>query len=344
MKRVSVIIPIYNVEKYIASTVQSVLEQTHQNFEVLIVDDASPDRSVEICQQFTDPRIKIIRQENRGPSGALNTGIRHATGEYIAFLDGDDLWLPEKLAKHVAHLENSPTVGLSFSRSSFIDEAGQPLGDYQMPKLKGITAPYLLCHNPTGNGSAAVVRRETIEAIKYQDNLHGSVEDCYFDERNRATQDLELLLHITIQTPWQIEGLPEALTQYRVKPGGQSSNFLKNIEGWEQLIERTRSYAPELIREWENKSRAYQFRYLARTAVRMQADGAVAVELIHRALSTYWRILLEEPRPTLLTWIAAYLLWLLPRSLYRKTEALASKTIGAIQKRRILQDQTGQSI
>jgi hypothetical protein len=152
------------------------------------------------------------------------------------------------------------------------------------------------------------------------------------------------LLHITIQTPWQIEGLPEALTKYRVKPGGQSSNFLKNIEGWEQLIERTRSYAPELILEWENKSRAYQFRYLARTAVRMQADKAIAVELIHRALSTYWRILLEEPRPTLLTWIAAYLLWLLPRALYCQTQTLASKIMGILQRRHLLQDQSGQSI
>jgi len=344
MKKVSVIIPIYNVEKYIATTVQSVLEQTHQNFEIMIVDDASSDRSVEICHQFADPRIQILRQENRGPSGALNTGIRQATGDYIAFLDGDDLWLPQKLEKHVAHLENSPDVGVSFSPSSFIDEAGQPLGDYQMPKLKGITASYLLCHNPTGNGSSAVVRRETLEAIKYQDNLQGSVEDCYFEERIRASQDIEFLLRIAIQTPWQIEGLPEALTQYRVKLGGLSSNFLKIIESWEQVIERTRSYAPELMRELEHKSWAYQFRYLARTAVRMQADGAVAVELIHRALSTYWRILLEEPRPTLLTWIAAYLLWLLPRSLYCQTQTFASKIMGIIQRRHMLQDQSGQSI
>lgn len=341
MNLVSVIIPIYNVEKYVDATIKSVLAQTHQNFEILIVDDASPDKSVEICKQFSDPRIKIISQDNRGPSGALNTGIRQAKGAYLAFLDGDDLWLPEKLAKHIAHLESSPTVGVSFSRSSFINEAGQPLGDYQMPKLKGITAPYLLRHNPTGNGSAAVVRRETIEAIKYQDNLHTSVEDCFFDERLRASQDIEFLLRIALQTPWQIEGISEALTQYRVKPGGLSSNFSKVIESWQQVIERTRSYAPEFIAQYENQSMSYQFRYLARQAIRMQAEKSMARELIHRALLTHWRIILEEPRPTILTWVAAYLIWILPRSFYHQTEACVAKITGAIQKRRILQDQSG---
>jgi glycosyltransferase involved in cell wall biosynthesis len=343
MKKFSVIIPAYNVERYIAATIQSVLNQTYQNFEIIIVDDASPDRVGEICQRFTDPRIKLIRQENRGVSGALNTGIRQAQGEYLAFLDGDDLWLPEKLEKHIEHLEKSPDVGVSFSRSSFIDDTGQPLNEYQMPKLKEITVPYLFCTNPVGNGSAAVVRRETLEAIKFQDNLYGSIEDCYFDECLRACQDSEILLRIAIQTPWQIEGIPEALTQYRVKPGGLSSNFLKSMEVWEQVIERTRSYAPEIVRAWENKSRAYQLRYLARTAVRLR-DGSAAVNLINQALASYWRIVVEEPRPTVLTGVAAYLLWLMPRSLYRQTEAIATKITSTSQRQRILQDQSGQSV
>src|SRR4028119_483182 len=105
MKKVSVIIPVYKVEKYVAATVQSVLQQTYKNFELLLIDDGSPDRSVEICQQFTDPRIKIISQTNRGLAGARNTGIRHAQGDYIALLDGDDMWLPNKLEKHIEHLE-----------------------------------------------------------------------------------------------------------------------------------------------------------------------------------------------------------------------------------------------
>lgn len=122
MKKVSVIIPVYNADKYIAATVESVLAQTYKNFEILIIDDGSPDKSLKVCQQFQDSRIKIICQANRGLPGARNTGIRHAQGDYIAFLDADDIWLPNKLEKHVNHLNNSPTVGISFCYSAFINE------------------------------------------------------------------------------------------------------------------------------------------------------------------------------------------------------------------------------
>ncbi len=337
MKKISVIVPVYGVEKYIAATVRSVLEQTYSNFELIIVDDASPDQSIEICQEFKNSRIKIIHQENRGLAGARNTGIRHAQGEYLAFLDGDDLWSPEKLEKHVTHLENSPTVGISFSRSAFIDEAGNSLGNYQMPKLKGITTPYLLCRNPVSNGSASVIRREVFEAIKFQDNLYGIVEEFYFDERFRQSEDIECWIRISIQTGWQIEGIPEALTLYRVNSDGLSANMLKQLDSWEKVIEKTRSYAPELITQWEKLARAYQLRYLARRAVRMQAPST-ALEMTYRALSTHWRILLEEPRRTLLTLVAAYSLWLLPRPLYCQMETLALKMTGGSQRRRILKD------
>ncbi|WP_448268839.1 glycosyltransferase family 2 protein [Nostoc sp. DSM 114159] len=338
MKKVSVIIPVYGVEKYIAATVQSVLEQTYTNFELLIIDDASLDRSINICQQFTDPRIKIIRQSNRGVSGARNTGIRHAQGEYLAFLDGDDLWLPEKLEKQIAHLENSPAVGVSFSRSAFIDEAGQALGTYQMPKLKEITPSYLLSCNPVGNGSAAVMRREVLEAIKFQDNLYGINEDCYFDERLLQSEDNEFWIRISIKSNWQIEGIPEPLTLYRVNSKGLSANMLKQLDFWEKLIEKTRSYAPEIFTQGETLARAYQLQYLARNAVRLR-EGSMAVKLINRALITDWHILLENPRSTLLTLVAAYLLLLLPQNVYNKFEALVSNNIvGANQKRRILQE------
>jgi glycosyltransferase involved in cell wall biosynthesis len=337
MKKVSVIIPVYGVEKYIASTIQSVLDQTYKNFEILIIDDASSDKSIEICHKFTDSRIRIIHQANRGLAGARNTGIRHAQGEYLAFLDGDDLWLPQKLEKQIECLENSPAVGVSFCRSAFIDEQGKPLGTYQMPKLKGITTPYLLCRNPVGNGSAPVIRREVFEAIKFTDNLHGNVEDFYFDEHFRQSEDIECWIRISIQTDWQIEGITEALTLYRVNSGGLSANMLKQLDSWEKVIEKTRFYAPEIVTQWETLARAYQLRYLARRAVRLQ-DGSMAVELVNRALATNWRILLEEPRRTLISLAAAYFLWLLPQSLYSQIEAVALKSTGATQKRRILQE------
>jgi glycosyltransferase involved in cell wall biosynthesis len=344
MKKVSVIIPVYGVEKYIAATVQSVLDQTYKNFEVLIIDDASPDRSIAICQEFSDPRIKIIHQENRGLAGARNAGIRQAEGEYLAFLDGDDIWLPEKLEKHLEHLENSPTVGVSFSRSALIDEAGNPLNTYLMPKLRDITVADLFRGSPIGNGSAAVFRREVFEAIQYRDNLYGSEEDFYFDDRFRRSEDIECWLRIAIQTDWQFEGIPEALTLYRVNSGGLSASLLKQLESWERVLEKVRSYAPELVEQWGNLGMAYRLRYLSRSAVRLKASD-MAVTLINRALATHWQILVEEPRRTLRTLVAAYLLRLLPQSLYSQLEGVAAKAAGATQKQQILQErQVEQSI
>ena len=341
MKKVSVIIPVYGVEHYIAVTVQSVLEQTYRNFEILIINDGSPDKSIEVCQEYRDPRIKIIHQENQGVSAARNTGIRHAQGDYLAFLDGDDIWLPEKLEKHVMHLDTSLNVGVSFSYSAFIDEAGIPLGIYQTALTEKITPAYISRRNPVGNGSTPVIRREVFEAIAYQDNNNGVVEKSYFDRQLHNMEDVECWLRIAIQTNWQIEGIPEVLTLYRVHSAGHSANVINHMKSLERVVEKTRSYAPEIIRECENPARAYQLRYLARRAVSLR-DGSMAAELLHKSLAAYWRILLEEPRRTLLTGVAVYLLWLLPQPLYSKLEALGLKLTGASQKRRIQQEQTEQ--
>lgn len=340
MKQVSIIIPVYRVEEYIADAVQSVLDQTYEHFELLIIDDGSPDRSVEICQQFIDTRIKIIRQENRGANAARNAGIREAKGDYIAFLDGDDLWLPQKLEKHLEHLEKSPNVGISFSRSAFIDEAGNSLGIYQIPKLHEITLGQILCRNPISNGSCAVIRKEVFEEIKFQDNLYGITQDFYWDESLQGCQDLDCWFRIAIQTDWQIDGIPESLTLYRVNSVGISANLLKKQESWEQLIKKTRAYAPELISKWEKPATAYYLRHLARRAVTLK-DPKVAIRLFHRALTKYWRILLEEPRRTILTGGAAYLLLFLPEFVYKRVEIMALKLTGITQQRQIIQEQSG---
>ncbi|MDX2257225.1 MAG: glycosyltransferase family 2 protein [Pseudanabaenaceae cyanobacterium bins.39] len=334
MVKVSVIVPVYNVERFIKETITSVLAQTFQDFELIIVDDQSPDRSMEICEQFHDPRIRIIHQKNRGLAGARNTGIRHAQGEYIALLDSDDLWLPTKLEKHIQHLEANPKVGISFSRSAFIDEDSNSLGTYQMPKLTDIDAPHLLCRNPIGNGSAPVIRRKALEDIKFQDNLYGEMEDFYFDDQFRQSEDIECWIRIAIQTNWQIEGIPEPLTLYRVNSGSLSANMNKQLESWEKVIAKTRTYAPALLAKWESLARAYQLRYLSRRAIRNK-DGKAAVNLVNQALACNWKILIYEPMRSLLTLLAAYLIWLLPRSWYDQIEKLALNLTGASQRKTI---------
>ena len=108
--KVSVIIPTYNRAHLVGRAIRSVLNQTYQDFEIIVVDDGSTDNTEEVVKSFNDPRIRYIRHEkNRGGSAACNTGIRAARGEYIAFQDSDDEWLPEKLEKQMQVFENTPT-------------------------------------------------------------------------------------------------------------------------------------------------------------------------------------------------------------------------------------------
>jgi glycosyltransferase involved in cell wall biosynthesis len=123
MARISVVIPSYNHEKFIAEAIQSVLDQTYQDFEIIIVDDGSTDGSIEQIRTFSDPRIKLIlHKKNRGAAEAMRTALERAKGEYIAVLSSDDMFLPDKLEKQVKFLDENSQYGAVFSYVELIDE------------------------------------------------------------------------------------------------------------------------------------------------------------------------------------------------------------------------------
>lgn len=338
MPKVSVIVPVYNVEKYITETIRSVLAQTFTDFEIIIIDDESKDGSIAICESIADPRIKIIHQKNRGLAGARNTGIRHAQGEYLAFLDSDDVWRNQKLEKHVQHLDANLAIGVSFCSSEFIDDDSQSLSTYQIPQLKNITPELVLCRNPISNGSVPVIRKAVFQDIEFTADYYGTEEKFYFDDQFRQSEDIECWIRIVLTTKWQIEGIPDALTLYRVNSGGLSANMMKQLDSWEKAIAKTRTYAPEFMAKWESLARAYQLRYLCRRAIRNQ-DGKAAVQLINRALASNWKIMIYEPARSLLTIFAAYFIWILPRGLYNGIEKFAMNFVGKKQKKAIAKSQ-----
>jgi len=312
---VSVVMPIYGVERFVAEAVDSVLSQTFTDFEFIIVDDVSPDNSRAICEEYNDERIRIVVHEtNRGLAGARNTGIRQARGKYIALLDSDDKWTMDKLEKHVAHLNESPKVGVSFARSVFMNEDGELMNTYQMPKLSGITPEHLLCRNPIGNGSAPVIRREVFSDIAYEDNLYGETEDYFFDDNFRQSEDIECWIRIASLTDWEIEGLSEPLTVYRLNSGSLSANIPKQLATWEAVIDKARIHSPELVNRAGGLARAYQLRYLSRQAIRLQ-DGKMALSLVCQAIKQEPSIVWREPSRTLMTVGAALLQRLTPKKI-----------------------------
>ena len=169
MPAISVVVPLYQSERTVAETMRSILAQTFTDFEVIVVNDGSSDNGPSFVKGFGDPRVCVVTQENGGLAGARNTGIRNATAPYVAFCDADDLWHPEKLEWHKRHLDAHPQVGVSFSHSRLIDEASQPMGLTQSPVKETFTASDIFCRNPVGNGSAPVIRRETLDALAFND-------------------------------------------------------------------------------------------------------------------------------------------------------------------------------
>lgn len=306
MPQASIIVPAYNVAETLGETLRSLLAQTHPDFEIVVVDDGSTDRTVAVARSFGDPRIRVVQQPNRGLAGARNTGIAAARGAYVGFCDADDLWRPTKLAAHVAHLQANPEVGLSYSGSELIDAAGRPTGLAQRPRLRGVTAAHVFRRNPVGNGSAPVFRRAALDSIAFRPD-HEPDRDWWFDERFRQSEDIECWLRLVLTTDWEIAGIPGLLTRYRVVPGGLSAGTARQAASWEALVTKLTPLAPDFFDRHAPAARAFQQRYLARRAV-SSGDAAEARARLRAAFAASPLALATEPAKTLTTLAATALL------------------------------------
>jgi glycosyltransferase involved in cell wall biosynthesis len=327
MPTVSVVIPLYQTERYIAETLRSVLAQTFASFEVVVVDDGSADRGPVIAGSTGDPRVRVVSQENRGLAGARNTGIRHARGRYIALLDADDLWEADKLARHVAALAADSTVGVSFSASRLVDDDGHDIGMIQSPAGRVFDAASIFCRNPIGNGSAPVLRREALDAIAFEDARYGRT--CWFDESFRQSEDIECWTRIAATTPWTFHYVDAPLTRYRVNAGGLSANVAPQLATWQRFRAKVAVYAPALDQAHGDRAEGYQLRYLARRAVR-SGDAKTASEMITRALRIAPGIVMEEPVRTLSTVAAALIQRAMPKPVFQAAERIAASLVRAV--------------
>ncbi|MCJ2188848.1 glycosyltransferase family 2 protein [Novosphingobium beihaiensis] len=320
---VSVVMPVYNVENYVAEAVMSVLGQTYKDLELIIVDDGGRDDSMKICEGFRDPRVRIVRQPNRGLAGARNTGIAAARGEFIALLDSDDRWDAAKLMLHIIHLQADPSVDVSYSGSRLIDAAGRPIGICQQPRLNGVKPHHILLRNPVGNGSAPVMRRSALDKAAFA-HPDEPGRTCWFDESFRQSEDIEMWLRMAAGHGCRFEGIEGALTDYRIVGGGLSANVVRQFESWQRVMDKARGYAPGLIARHGAKAEAYQLRYLARRAVQL-GDGSFAVSLMRQAVWKSPAIAIEEPVKTAITAAASAAARWLPAAMFH---ALARRHLG----------------
>lgn len=300
--RMSVVMPVFNVEDYIAEAIRSVLGQSFKDFELIVVDDGGNDSSMEIARSSDDPRIRIISQANRGLAGARNTGIAFARAPYIALLDSDDRWHEDKLLLHYVHLQANPGVGVSYSGSRLVDEHGEVMKVAMRPKLTGVDAADVLCRNPVGNGSAPVLRKDALDRAAFH-HLAEPGRICWFDENFRQSEDIELWVRLAGMHDVRFEGINGLLTDYRIIGGALSANVVKQYLSWTRMLDIAAANTPDLVARHGDRARAYQLRYLARRSVQL-GNAELAKDFFDRALRSKIRIVFEEPVKSAMTYCA----------------------------------------
>lgn len=175
---VSVIIATYNRDKFIGEAVQSILDQTYKDFEIIIVDDGSSDSTKEIIESLKDPRVHYYYQENKGRSNARNKALALAKGKYITFLDSDDLYLPSKLEIQVKYMEENPDIHMIYTSAYCIDEIGNSLKHKYEAKTSGKIYKDIAFFVPvTITLPTVMVRKEVFEKAGNFDEVMYRFED-----------------------------------------------------------------------------------------------------------------------------------------------------------------------
>lgn len=292
MPKVSVVIPTYNCDRLLGETINSVLHQTYLDFEVIVVDDGSTDRTAELVNNY-GKNVRYLYQENKGQGAARNAGMRMSNGVYIAFLDSDDIWLPTKLERQMSVIDSGSNVNFVYCDV----EVFEHLSGARLFFARQLFKPYqgnnigskLLLNNFIFS-STPIVKQKVFEKVGY------------FDESRllQGIEDWDMWLRIAAN--YSLTFLGEPLAKYRVHDrnmvGNGNYDPLKFLKQWIEVIKRATEFAPQVYSSVSPKaiSNAY-LRTAAKLLSKSQNDEAR--QMLYPAIS-------HSP----LSW-KAYLLWLL---------------------------------
>ncbi len=273
MPAVSVVIPNYNHTRYLGSAIQSVINQTYQDIEIIVVDDGSTDGCAEVVSGFCG-RVRYIRQENQGLAGARNTGIRAASGKLVGLLDADDQWLPEFLERMVALALLHPNAAAYYCCARAMDEASRDLPQvFGRPPRSSQSLYETLLRASFIIPSATVVRREAVVAADL------------FDKNLRSCEDWDLWLRLL--ATHELVGTPQCLVRYRVHENTLSARADSMRNAVRAVVEKHVGVEDADIHHWSAaKRRAYGglYRYYALTALMRDHDWQAATLYLSRAL------------------------------------------------------------
>jgi glycosyltransferase involved in cell wall biosynthesis len=268
---VSIVIATYNMARYLPLAIKSVLDQTYSNIEVLVVDDGSTDDTAGAIAPFlADHRVRYCIQENKGQAAAKNHGVQKSRGEYIAFLDADDTWTPNKLDVQIPIFDRSTFTGIVYSRVRYMDENGRHLGVADNELFRGRVSGALLIRNFIGFGTT-VIKRECFDRL-------GA-----FDETLRMGIDYDLWLRFS--TNYEFDYVDQPLLNYRVWAGQMSKNsrdrYLNGIEIMKHFL---RTFPGVVDRKTEREAWAHTYVGFGQCVYSIDKQVCGAINLYMRAL------------------------------------------------------------
>jgi glycosyltransferase involved in cell wall biosynthesis len=274
MPIISVILPVYNGERTIKETIDSVLNQTFLDFELIVINDGSQDSTLEVVSRIVDSRLKVFSYANAGLAATRNRGISHAIGEYISFIDADDFWTSDKLEAQFKALQANPQAAVAYSWTDWIDESGQFLRSGGHITVNGDVYAKLLLRDFIESGSNPLIRK------------HALAEVGGFDESLAAVEDWDMWLRLAAQYEFVCVPSPQIL--YRVSSNSMSSNIWKMEAGSLRIIERAFTQAPESLQPLKREILGKRYQYLTLKAIEGPPErhrGLAAARFLWQAVS-----------------------------------------------------------
>lgn len=293
---ISVIIPAYNAQATIAKTIESVRQQNYSNLEIIVINDGSSDRTVEIVNNIPDRRIKLFNYANGGVTTARNRGIVKARGEYIAFLDADDFWTEDKLELQLQALRENPDAGVAYSWTYFwykedICYPSEPV--YHLDNVY----PQLLTKNFIHHGSNPLIRREAIASVGE------------FDPSFPHCADWDYYLRLAAK--WNFVVVPKHQIYYRQSADSMTSKIDDLERQLCQMLDKTYRTAPPELQHLYKKSKSWIWQYCSQQYLEYGRDK----KSIIKAANYLWRSIIFYPRSLLEIYTYKLTTWTIKKQL-----------------------------
>ncbi len=274
MPLISVVTPIYNGEKTIKETIKSILNQTFSDLELIVINDGSQDSTLKVISTIQDPRLKVLSYLNSGVSASRNRGLAQATGEFISFIDADDLWTTNKLETQLRVLQENPQAAVAYSWTDWIDESGQILGKGSYITQEGNVFAQMLLNDFVASGSNCLIRRQAL------------IEVGGFDESLAHGEDWDLWLRLAAR--YEFIAIPSPQILYRISSSSASSDVWKMEAGSLKIIEKAYAIAPESLQHLKKQSLGNRYKYLTFKALEGTPErkkGLASARFLYHAIS-----------------------------------------------------------